>query len=272
MKSFSNRYIILYSAFMAIVVAMLLSVVAMGLRDKQQANVRNEKMQSLLAAISVECSRDEAPELYKRYFYQEWTVGTDGKVMSNYNIGDDKLLSGEVRAFDIDLKVEQAREKSGAKGAFPIFFFQTECAHGVVIPTRGAGLWGPVYANVALDADMNTIVGITFSHESETPGLGAEIATRKFQKPFVGKQILDENGKVVSIAVKKHANPGGQHEVDAISGSTMTSNGVDAMLAADLVRYQAFFDEMRMTSKLAMDDLHALDNENESIEEEVAHE
>lgn len=272
MKNFSNRYIFIYSAVLVAVVAVILSVVAMGLRDKQQANVRNEKMQSLLAAINVECSRDEAPDLYKKYFDQELTVGTDGQVVSQYSIADGRLVSGEVRAFDIDLKAEQAREKSGAKGAFPIYSFRTEQASGWVIPTRGNGLWGPVYANVALDADMNSIVGITFSHESETPGLGAEIATRKFQEPFIGKQILDEQGKVVSIAVKKHADPAGAHEVDAISGGTMTSNGVNAMLADDLSRYQAFFDAMRNAARVAMDDSQAESATDQATEEEVSHE
>lgn len=241
MKNFSNRYMFIYSAVLVAVVAVILSLVAMGLHDKQQANIRNEKMQSLLAAINVECSRDDALELYKQYFDIELTVNTDGEVVSKYSIGDDKFFSGEVRAFDVDLKVEQTKEKNGAKGAFPIYIFEKDGHVGYVIPTRGSGLWGPVYANIALDEDMSTVVGVTFSHESETPGLGAEITTKKFQEPFIGKQILDENGKVISIAVKKHADPVGMHEVDAISGGTMTSNGVSAMLADDLARYQAFF-------------------------------
>lgn len=242
MKNFSNKYIFIYSAVLVAVVAVILSVVAMGLHEKQQANVRNEKMQSLLAAINVECTRDEAPELYKRYFDTELTVSTEGEKLSEYDVKNDKLVSGQVRAFDIDLKSEQTKEKNGAKGAFPIYGFTKDGKSGIVIPTRGNGLWGPVYANVALDEDFNTIVGVTFSHESETPGLGAEIATKKFQEPFIGKQIMDENGKVVSVAVKKHADPAAMHEVDAISGGTMTSNGVSAMLADDLVRYQAYFD------------------------------
>lgn len=245
MKNFSNKYIFIYSAVLVAIVAVILSVVAMGLHDKQQANVRNEKMQSLLAAINVECTRDEAPALYKQYFDTELTVSTDGEELSEYDIKNDKLVSGEVRAFDIDLKAEQTKEKNGGRGAFPIYGFTKDGREGIVIPTRGNGLWGSVYANIALDEDLNTIVGVTFSHESETPGLGAEIATKKFQEPFIGKQILDENGKVVSIAVKKHADPAGMHEVDAISGGTMTSNGVSAMLADDLARYQAFFDSHR---------------------------
>lgn len=270
MKNFSNKYIFIYSAVLVAVVAVILSVVAMGLHEKQQANVRNEKMQSLLAAINVECTRDEAPELYKQYFVTELTVSTEGEELSEYDVKNDKLVSGQVRAFDIDLKVEQTKEKNGAKGAFPIYGFTKDGQDGLVIPTRGNGLWGPVYANVALDKDFSTIVGITFSHESETPGLGAEIATKKFQEPFIGKQIMDESGKVVSVAVKKHADPAATHEVDAISGGTMTSNGVSAMLADDLARYQAYFDSRRALLETALEGV--ADTVSNPEEKEVSNE
>ncbi len=272
MKNFSNKYIFIYSAVLVAVVAVLLSVVAMGLKDKQQANVRNEKMQSLLAAINVDCERDQAPALYKQYFVTELTVNTDGQVVSEYSIADDQMKNGDVRAFDINLKTEQTKEKNGAKGSFPIYCFVKDGKQGIVIPTRGNGLWGPVYSNIALGDDLNTVVGVTFSHESETPGLGAEITTEKFMAPFIGKQILDADGKVVSIAVKKHADPAGLHEVDAISGGTMTSNGVSAMLADDLARYQAFFDSRRTLAAQAADTSSATDPECNLVEEEVSNE
>lgn len=244
MKNFSNKYIFIYAAELVAVVAVILSVVAMGLKDRQQENVRNEKMQTLLAAINVATDRDGAEALYKQYFTSELTVGTNGEVVSEYDIAADNMVKGEVRAFAINLKDEQNKEKSGAKGAFPVYLFQKDGKTGYVIPTQGNGLWGPVYANIALDEDFNTVVGVTFSHDSETPGLGAEITTEKFQAPFIGKQILDESGNVVSIAVKKNADPNGAHEVDAISGGTMTSNGVSAMLGDDLTRYQAFINNI----------------------------
>lgn len=273
MKKFSNRYIFIYSAVLVAIVAVILSVVAMGLKERQNANIRNEKMQVLLAAINVNCTRDEAAELYKQYFTEELTVTVAGEVVSKYIIADDRMALGEVRAFDINLKNEQAKEKSGAKGAFPVYIFTKDGHSGCVIPTQGNGLWGPVYANIALAEDMNTVVGVTFSHDSETPGLGAEITTKKFQEPFIGKEILDENGQVVSIAVKKHADPAGKHEVDAISGGTMTSNGVSAMLSDDLSRYQAYITSVRQAglSEAAKAEESA-DEETNNQEMEVSHE
>lgn len=245
MKNFSNKYIFLYSAALVAVVAVILSVVAMGLKERQNNNIRNEKMQVLLQAINVDCTRDEAAAQYMQFFDQELTVATDGSVISVYNIKEDKMEQGEVRAFDIKLKEQQQLEKAGAKGAFPIYMFTKDGRKGYVIPTQGNGLWGAIFSNIALDEDMNTVIGVTFSHESETPGLGAEITTEKFQAPFIGKQILDENGQVISIAVKKNADANGMHEVDAITGGTMTSNGVNEMLATDLMRYQKFIDATR---------------------------
>lgn len=278
-KNFSNKYMFLYSIVLVTIVAVLLSVVAMSLKDYQNANVRNEKMQTLLAAINVETERDGAAEMYQQYFDKELTVNTNGEIVSIYNIKADEMEKGDKkqRAFNIVLKNEQKAEKAEAgSGAFPIYTFTIDGKTGYVIPTQGVGLWGPVYSNIAVAEDLNTVIGVTFSHDSETPGLGAEIATKKFQEPFIGKQILDENNQVISIAVKKHANPEGIHEVDAISGGTMTSNGVDAMLKDDLARYQAFItaqlnqqEEVAPAEEAATEEI-AEENVETLNEEEVA--
>lgn len=268
MKNFSNKYIFLYSAALVVVVALILSVVAMSLKDRQENNIRNEKMQVLLAAINVDCTRDQAAEQYMQYFDQELTVATDGSVLSVYNIKDSTMEQGETRAFDIKLKDQQKLEKDGQQGAFPIYVFNKDGKKGYVIPTQGNGLWGAIYSNIALEDDLSTVCGVTFSHDSETPGLGAEITTEKFQKPFIGQQILDENGQVISIAVKKNADKNSRHEVDAITGGTMTSNGVNEMLADNLKRYQKFIDATLSAAAPAEDAAV----EEAANEEEVNHE
>lgn len=268
MKKFSNTYIFIYSAVIVAIAAVLLSVVAMSLKEKQNNNIRNEKMQVLLQAIGIDCSRDEAAQMYQQYFDQELTVSTNGETLSIYNVKDGKMEQGETRAFEIKLKDQQNLEKSGQQGAFPVYVFSKDGKKGYVIPTQGNGLWGAVYSNIALADDLNTVVGVTFSHDSETPGLGAEITTEGFQAPFIGKQILDENGQVVSIAIKKNADAAAMHEVDAITGGTMTSNGVDEMLRTDLVRYQKFIDANRAAAPA---EAEAVAVEN-AIEEEVSHE
>ncbi|MBR2250671.1 MAG: NADH:ubiquinone reductase (Na(+)-transporting) subunit C [Prevotella sp.] len=254
MKNFSNRYIFIYSAALVTVVAVLLALVAMSLKDRQDANIRNEKMQTLLAAIDVQVSADQAEDNYKKYFKKELTVSTDGAVITDYDVATVDAKQAD-RAFNVKLKDQQKKEKAEqGSGAFPIYVFEKNGRIGYVIPTQGNGLWGAVYSNIALDEDFNTVIGVTFSHDSETPGLGDKITTPEFQQPFIGKTILDENGTVVSIAVKKHADKNGTHEVDAITGGTMTSNGVNEMLAVDLKRYQNFISNTLGNTQVALPD------------------
>ena len=108
-----------------------------------------------------------------------------------------------------------------------------------VVPVYGAGLWGAIWGYVALNADKNTIYGTYFSHASETPGLGAEIATEHFQGEFKDKKVMD--GEKVALSVVKNGHvTNAAHEVDGISGGTITSNGVDAMLKTCLENYKSF--------------------------------
>ncbi len=117
-----------------------------------------------------------------------------------------------------------------------------------IIPLLGKGLWGPVYGNLALAGDFNTVTGATFGHDKETPGLGAEIEQDFFEEQFIGKKILDDNGKFVSIQVVKGGAkmlPANQqiHGVDAISGGTITSNGVSDMLKSNLENYIGYINK-----------------------------
>lgn len=96
---------------------------------------------------------------------------------------------------------------------------------GIILPLKGTGLWGPIWGYLALD-NTSTVVGAVFDHKGETPGLGGEIATDKFAARFIGKKMDTQ-----AIHLKKNADRGNPYEVDAISGGTMTSNGVTAMLA-----------------------------------------
>ena len=104
--------------------------------------------------------------------------------------------------------------------------------NGIVISLKGNGLWGPIWGYMALDHD-GTVLGAVFDHQGETPGLGAEIATDKFADRFIGKQ-MDEH----PIVLKKNADKNNTYEVDAISGSTMTCNGVTEMLEKAFNQYR----------------------------------
>ena len=121
----------------------------------------------------------------------------------------------------------------------PLQFYRYD--GGIIIPMRGTGLWGPIWGYLALDS-TSTVVGAVFDHKGETPGLGGEIATDKFAQRFIGKKM-----DVQPIHLKKNADKNNPHEVDAISGGTMTSNGVTAMLQKAYENYKGLTGSSRAT-------------------------
>jgi Na+-transporting NADH:ubiquinone oxidoreductase subunit C len=127
----------------------------------------------------------------------------------------------------------------------PVFVANIEGNTKYVLKLHGAGLWGGIGGYLALDADKNTIYGVNFNHESETPGLGGEIVTEKFRNQFIGKHIRNAAGEVVSVAVLKAGKMAeGQEQVDALSGATITCDGVSTMIATNLAEYAEFLNQV----------------------------
>ena len=233
MNKNSNRFTLFFAAVMVVVVAVLLSLAAIELGPYQAQNVRREKMQNILSSIGVVSKPAEAEKLFNQYVKEQVLLNKEGKP-----------VSGDITAFDIDLKKELDKVKTGNadKQLFPLFVFNKNGKLYFVIPVRGKGLWGPIWGYIALEEDMNTIYGASFGHKGETPGLGAEIDGAEFQQQFVQKKIFDKEGNFVSVTViKGGAAPGNLHGVDAVSGGTVTSNGVTEMLKRTLGSYIPYF-------------------------------
>jgi Na+-transporting NADH:ubiquinone oxidoreductase subunit C len=145
---------------------------------------------------------------------------------------------GTVAAENGGFAVENA---AVSEAQLPLYVCEVEGETKYVLPLYGAGLWGPIWGYVALNADKETIYGVYFSHAGETPGLGAEITNRdKFQVPFIGKKALNADGDVIISVVKNGKVQNAECEVDGISGGTITSNGVNAMLKDGIGLYKAF--------------------------------
>lgn len=236
MNKNSSGYTLFFSSVMVVLVAVLLALAAISLGPYQAQNVKTEKMQNILASIGIKSNAKEAEKLFNQYIKQQVVLDKKGEPVTY-----------DINAFDIDLKKELDKAKTGEadKQLFPLFVFNKDGNLYYIIPVRGKGLWGPIWGYVALEGDMNTVHGASFGHKGETPGLGAEIETEEFQKQFVGKKIFDESGNFVSIkVVKGGAAPGDAHGVDAISGGTITSNGVTEMLKRTLGSYISYFKTM----------------------------
>ncbi|MBQ8553503.1 MAG: NADH:ubiquinone reductase (Na(+)-transporting) subunit C [Alistipes sp.] len=211
----SNAYIIIYSVVMVVVVAVLLAVTSLSLQSRQNENMLNEKRQQIVKALG------ENPETasYADVVAEAVMLDKSGNAISGKSEADIFEALNDLTA-------------SFEAGEFPIF----KAANGsVVIPVYGAGLWGPVWGYIALEADMNTVKGIVMDHSGETPGLGAEITTDKVQSSFVGKTIFEGN-ELVSVTMRK-GGATNNHEVDAISGGTKTCDGVNEMIKSGLTDY-----------------------------------
>lgn len=174
----------------------------------------------ILAALNIYDVKDADAE-YNKYVKEDMLVQSDG------------ALSPNDGAFQTSYKGEIAN------GRLHVFVCDVDGQTKYVLPVYGAGLWGPIWGYIALNEDKDTVYGVYFSHASETPGLGAEISTSKFQDQFLGKHVL-ENG-TVALGVEKYgkvAKP--DYQVDGISGGTITSKGVDAMIKDCLSMYNSF--------------------------------
>ncbi len=216
----SNAYTIIYSAVLVIIVAFLLSFVASSLKERQEANERNDKRAQILAAINV--TEGDVEANFAKYV-KPLVVNANGDVVD----GED--------GFELDFTKKATDQK------LPVYQCNVDGQVKFIVPVKGNGLWGPIWGYVGLNDDKSTVYGIYFNHEGETPGLGAEIVTDAFRGQFLNKQIKNANGDVVSIAVlKKGIKADGQDQVDAISGGTITSSGVDAMLKTSLKKYDKF--------------------------------
>ena len=203
MNTNSNSYTIIYASIMVVIVAFLLAFVSSSLKEKQYQNVEQDTKKQILAALNVYDVKDVNAE-YDKY------------------VKEDDLMQAEI-----------------ANGSLHVFVCDVYGQTKYVLPIYGAGLWGPIWGYIALNDDKDTVYGVYFSHQGETPGLGAEITTTKFQDQFLGKHVM-ENG-TVALGVEKHgkvAKP--DYQVDGISGGTITSKGVDAMIKDCLSMYNSF--------------------------------
>jgi len=224
----SNLYTFIFAVILVVGVAAALAFTATTLKPLQAENVRKEKMQNILSTIGVNVSRDEAGVQFMDFVKEELALNADGSVNEN------------VDAFKIELMKETKRPNE--EQAYPLYIAEKDGKKFYVIPLFGAGLWKEIWGYIALDDDKNTIVGASFDHAGETAGLGAEINQSWYEDQYIGKTIFDENNNFVSVkAVKGGAKSGDMHGVDAISGGTITSDGVTDMVTERLENYLPYF-------------------------------
>ena len=226
----SNTYIIIYSAILVVIVAFLLAFIYSALKPQQDVNVALDKKKQILAALNFRnLDNDEATARYSDVVVADMIVDVDANVVENGEKGGEKA----------GFKLNSADYK---EGRLAVYDCMVDGQRKYVIPVYGMGLWGAIWGYVALDADKNTIYGAYFNHDSETAGLGAEIKDSKaWQDQFKGKKLFSADGNAIAIAVKKKSdvkNP--DSECDAVTGATLTSDGVSLMLQDCFGKYVTF--------------------------------
>lgn len=236
----SNTYTIIYSTVLVVVVGVVLSVVYQALRPMQEENIANDTKRQILAAARLIPEKGESVgDLFNSHIVSSYIVNAQGT----------KTDAG-IQAFDVNVALES--KKPADERLLPVYECNTSDGLKYIIPVYGAGLWGPIWGYLAFDSNGDTIYGAYFAHQGETPGLGAEIEKPKFQDQFDGKNIFSANGDFTSVAVVKTGKePQGKAWVHAVSGGTITSQGVQAMLFDSLEPYTAFFCQLQQNASQA---------------------
>ena len=224
----ANGYTLVYSTVIVVIVAFLLAFVFKALKPMQDVNVALDKKKQLLYALNVRNVDNAATaEKYKQLIVADEIIDVNGKLINKGEPG------GEKAGFTLNSADYKA-------GKLALFVCRVNGQTKYIIPVYGMGLWGPINGFIALNDDKNTVYGAYFNHEGETAGLGAEIKDNiKWQKLFQGKKLFgNDNSKIALAVVKKVEDPTTQ--VDAVTGATLTSNGVSDMLAECLSKYLIF--------------------------------
>lgn len=230
----SNLYTVIYSVVLVLIVGIVLSVVYQALRPKQEENISNDtKRQILAAALIIPEKGESVGDLYSKYITDSYIVNENGEKVND-----------NVNPFDVNVSLEV--KKPASERLLPVFVCNLDNGVKYIIPVYGAGLWGPIWGYIAFDNNGDTIYGAYFAHQGETPGLGAEIEKPAFSSQFQGKDIFNANGDFQSVLVVKNGQePATGAWVHAISGGTITSQGVQRMLSNSLEPYTAFFKNLK---------------------------
>lgn len=232
MNTNKNSYTIIYAAIMVVIVAFLLAFVSSTLKPVQDKNVEQDKKKQILAALNIRgLEQEDIDARYNDVVQADMIVKADGSVVSE---GKEKSKDG--------FRIEN---KSISSDCLPVYLCKVGKDTKYVVPMTGRGLWGGLWGYVAVNADLRTVYGAYFSHESETAGLGALITEEKFQDQFQGKHLFapSDSATVVLTVVKKGKVELGKenYQVDGITGATLTGNGVAEMVTKGLQQYTGYF-------------------------------
>lgn len=217
---------------LCLVCSIVVSGAAIGLKPMQEKNAALDMQKNVLDTAGILEADTNVIETYNERI--------DTMVVSLEELGikkdvDPKTFSNRKAAGDSETSMQLKKENDPAglgtrENLTQLYFIKDDNGDrtGIVLHIRGQGLWGTMYGLIALENDYDTIKGIKFYEHGETPGLGGEITNPNWVKKWEGKEVYGEDGNVQFEVVKGGAK--GEHEIDALSGATLTSNGVEYLI------------------------------------------
>jgi len=218
---------------LSLVCSIIVSVAAVGLRSKQEQNALLDQQSKILEVSGVDMSKGKVSDLYSQYIEPKLIDFKTGEFVEKTANGqtaktfDEKVAAGN-KATSIKLTSEEdvAGIRHRANYGLVYLVKSGEQVSRVILPIYGKGLWSMMYAFVAVETDGNTVDGIVYYEQGETPGLGGEVENPAWRAQFVGKKLFNNSYQPAIKIVKGGAPTGSEHGVDALSGATLTSNGV----------------------------------------------
>ena len=239
----SNLYVILFAIGLTVVFGGALSLTSVGLKPLQDKQVELDTKKKILGAVMDISTIEDPNEILRTYDerVKAVVVDIDGNLVETDAKGNPTVAE--------KVNIQKNSKLDPKDRLYPVFMFSEsgENVDAYIFPTFGSGLWDWVSSYIALNQDLNTVKGIAFDHKGETPGLGARITEPKVQDRYIGKQIFSDQGELMSVTmVKGEGNTGlSKHQVDGMSGATMTAKGLNAMLEDYLKCYSAFIEKTK---------------------------
>ena len=230
----SNNYTLAFVFIITVLLGIILSFTKENLRELQEYNLKADMRKNILRSLDFEESENEpwSNEVVEKIFnenIQAFCVDTSGNV--------------------VDCIIEEVDTERNLE-VLPVYLKVVDNkTEGIAIPVAGKGLWSTVFGYIALESDTDTVLGIQFYKHGETPGLGGEVDKAWFTNNFIGKKIRDNSGDVIGVEVLKgkvdNSKASAIHQVDGISGATVTSKGVTVFLKDDLGRYETYLNKVK---------------------------
>ena len=234
----SNNYTLGFVFIVTLILGTMLSFTKDSVKVLQEQNLKADVQKTILRSLNFDENLLLTNESIEQTFANniiDICVDINGKNVECETSEVD--IEKNLKTLPIYFKVNNKEEKK---------------VEGIAIPIAGKGLWSTIFGFIALNPDTDTVLGIQFYKHGETPGLGGEVEKKWFTDNFINKKIRDKNGKIISITVIKggvdysESNKSSIHQVDGISGATVTADGVTDFLLEDLLRYEKKLDEIKV--------------------------